>query len=75
MLLAPVQTPARTITLEHYAAIVLMREAPGMVGFLDTPRLIGASPILSGLCCTEDETPYRYRINTQTAHLVNIYEV
>lgn len=75
MLLAPVQTPVRTITLEQYAAIVLMREARGMVGFLDTPKFIGDSSILSGLCCTEDETPYRYRIDTQTARLVNIYEV
>jgi len=62
------------LTLEQYAVHILMRQAPNMAGLLDTPRFLGDSDILSGLCCPEDETPYVYLINTQTAQLVSIYE-
>lgn len=70
----------KTISLELYAVTVLMREAiqlipdVEMVGLLDDPYFIGNSYILAGHCCPEDETPYFYRISTQSAWRRNNHE-
>ena len=61
------------ITTEYYAAKLLMRQAPGMVGFLDEPE--SYKHIITGLCAPEDETPWRYTIDTRTAQLLELVEV
>lgn len=64
-----------TISLEAYIESVLWWESPQMVGHIIMPKFIGKSNRITGVCCTEDETPYRYEIDTQTAKLIRLNEV
>ena len=74
-----VEPTIRTVSLDHYVATVLLREMRlftdvEMVGLLDDPHL-SETGLMTGRCCPEDETPYVYVINGNTARLEHLSAV
>lgn len=63
----------RKITLEQYATIVLMREAPAMVGLVDAPFL--NDNLLCGMCQTKDGDQFCYVIDIDRVSLDYLCEV
>ena len=72
------EVQTRVISMEACAAIVLQRESRlfdvEIVGLLDDPFLTESGMII-GQCCTDVEIPYLYRIDTNTARLMDVSRI
>jgi len=70
-MLTKTQSTYHVLTLEQYAAVVLQREAPHIVGFPEDYEPWFEGDLLTGVCCTVDET-HLYVIDTLSARLVRL---